>query len=64
MQTIFGDDTVSRVDIVAGQGATAAETATAIGVALTSQPYVLSSPADVATSLRSLDRRLPVDAPR
>jgi putative ABC transport system permease protein len=53
MQQLFGTPTVSRVDIVAGQGATPAEVATAIGVALTSQPYVLSSPADVAASLRS-----------
>ena len=53
MQRIFGDDTVNRVDIIVGQGATAAETADAIDVALTSQPYVLSSPADIATSLRS-----------
>ncbi|MBA2382766.1 MAG: ABC transporter permease, partial [Chloroflexi bacterium] len=53
MQRIFDDDTVSRVDIVAGEGATPAEVATAIGVGLTGQPYVLSSPADVAASLRS-----------
>ncbi len=53
MQRIFGDDTVSRVDVIAGEGATPAEVATAIGVALTSGPYVLSSPADVASSLRS-----------
>jgi putative ABC transport system permease protein len=52
MQSLFGDATVSRVDIVAGEGATPAEAAAAIGVALTSQPYVLSSPGDVATSLR------------
>jgi putative ABC transport system permease protein len=53
MQRLFGDPTVSRVDIVAGEGASPAEAATAINVALTSQPYVLSSPSDVATSLRS-----------
>ena len=53
MQRIFGDDTVSRIDIIVGEGATAAETQAAIGVALTSQPYVLSSPADLAASLRS-----------
>lgn len=53
MQRLFDDDTVSRVDIVVGEGATVAEAAAAVGVALTSQPYVLSSPADVATSLRS-----------
>ena len=53
MQRILGDDTVSRVDIVAGEGATPREVADAIGVALTSQPYVLSAPGDIATSLRS-----------
>ena len=53
MQRIFADDTVSRVDIVAGEGATPLEVAAAIGVALTRQPYVLSTPADVATSLRA-----------
>jgi putative ABC transport system permease protein len=52
MQGLFDDRTVSRVDIVAGEGATPAEAATAINVALTSQPYVLSSPSDVAASLR------------
>jgi putative ABC transport system permease protein len=53
MQRIFDDPTVSRVDLVAGEGATSAEVASAIGVALTTQPYVLSSPAEVAASLRS-----------
>ena len=53
MQRLFADDTVSRVDVIAGEGATPAEAADAIGVALTSQPYVLSSPGDVARSLRS-----------
>ena len=52
MQGLFDDPTVNRVDIVAGEGATPAEAATAIGLALTSQPYVLSSPSDVAASLR------------
>jgi putative ABC transport system permease protein len=52
MQRLFDDPTVSRVDIVAGEGATPADVATAIGIALTSQPYVLSSPADIAASLR------------
>jgi putative ABC transport system permease protein len=53
MQKLFDDPTVTRVDIVAGEGATPRDVADAIGVALTSQPYVLSSPADVAASLRS-----------
>jgi len=53
MQRIFDDPTVSRVDIVAGEGATPADVAAALGVALTTEPYVLSAPADVAASLRS-----------
>jgi putative ABC transport system permease protein len=53
VQRIFEDPTVSRVDIVTGEGATPDDVASALGVALTTQPYVLSSPADLATSLRS-----------
>ncbi|HEX3427642.1 MAG TPA: FtsX-like permease family protein [Candidatus Limnocylindrales bacterium] len=53
LQRVFEDPTVSRVDIVTGEGATPAEVAAALGVALTTQPYVLSSPADLAASLRS-----------
>ena len=53
MQDAFEDPTVNRVDVVAGEGATPDEVAAALGVALTSEPYVLSSPSDVATSLRS-----------
>ncbi|MEO5939629.1 MAG: FtsX-like permease family protein [Candidatus Limnocylindrales bacterium] len=53
MQRIFDDDTVSRVDVIAGEGASPAEVAAAIAVALTSGPYVLSAPADVAAALRS-----------
>nr|MBA2718116.1 ABC transporter permease [Chloroflexota bacterium] len=53
MQRIFGDETVSRIDVVTGQGATPAEAAVAIGLALTKRPYVLSFPNDVAASLRS-----------
>src|SRR4029079_10079710 len=53
MQRIFGDDGVSRIDVIAGQGATPDEVATAIGVARASQPYARSSPAQVAQSLRS-----------
>ena len=53
MQRLLGDDTVSRVDVLVGEGATTAETIDAIDVALTGQPYVLSSPADIAASLRS-----------
>ncbi len=53
MQRLLGDDTVSRVDVIAGEGATPENVADAIGVALTGQPYVLSSPGEIGTSLRS-----------
>jgi putative ABC transport system permease protein len=49
---IFGETGASRVDIVVGEGATPTEVAAALEVALTSEPYVLSSPRDLATSLR------------
>jgi len=49
---IFGETGASRVDIVVGEGATPTEVAAALDVALTSEPYVLSSPRDLATSLR------------
>ena len=51
-QRLLGDDSVSRVDIVAGEGATPLEVSQALEVALTTEPYVLSSPRDLATSLR------------
>ena len=53
IQRIFEDPTVNRVDIVVGEGATPTEVAAALSVALTTEPYVLSSPSDVAASLRS-----------
>ena len=49
---IFGETGASRVDIVVGEGATPAEVAAALEGDLTSEPYVLSSPRDLATSLR------------
>jgi putative ABC transport system permease protein len=52
-QRIFDNDGVSRVDILVGEGATADEVVTALEVALTAEPYVLSSPQELATSLRS-----------
>ena len=52
MQRIFGDATVSRIDVLVGEGATPAEVSEALVVALTGSPYVLSAPADVAASLR------------
>ena len=52
-QRLLGVDGVSRVDIIVGEGATPAEVTTALEVALTSEPYVLSSPQDLAASLGS-----------
>ena len=49
---IFDEPGSSRVDIVVGEGATPAEVSAALDVALTSEPYVLSSPQDLAASLR------------
>lgn len=53
IQRIFADTGVSRVDVIAGEGATTGEVASALDVALTAEPYVLSAPGDLATSLRS-----------
>jgi putative ABC transport system permease protein len=52
VRRIFGETGASRVDIVVGEGATPTEVAAALEVALTSEPYVLASPRDLATSLR------------
>jgi putative ABC transport system permease protein len=52
IQRLFGDDSVSRVDIVVGEGATPAEVEDALVLELTNEPYVLSSPRDLASSLR------------
>jgi putative ABC transport system permease protein len=51
-QRLLGEEGVSRVDIVVGEGADSLEVSDALEVALTSEPYVLSSPRDLATSLR------------
>jgi putative ABC transport system permease protein len=52
-QRLLSFDGVSRVDILVGEGATAAEVADALEVALVNEPYVLSSPQDLAASLRT-----------
>jgi putative ABC transport system permease protein len=46
-------DRVTRVDIVLAAGAPVDQVAAMIGTALTLQPYVLSRPEDIATSLRA-----------
>jgi len=51
-QRLLGEDGVSRVDIVAGEGATPDEVAVQLELAITTEPYVLFSPRDIATSLR------------
>jgi putative ABC transport system permease protein len=51
-QRLLGDEGVSRVDIVIGEGATPLEVTQALEVALTAEPYVLSSPVELASSLR------------
>jgi putative ABC transport system permease protein len=52
-QRLLGVDAVSRVDVIVGEGATQAEVVSALEVALTSEPYTLSSQQDLAASLRS-----------
>jgi putative ABC transport system permease protein len=52
-QRILSDTGVSRVDIIVGEGATPEEVSSALQVALTTEPYVLSSPQELAASLRS-----------
>jgi putative ABC transport system permease protein len=50
-QRLLGTDGVSRVDIIVGEGATPLEVTQALEVALTSEPYVLSSPEELGASL-------------
>jgi putative ABC transport system permease protein len=50
-QRLLGEEGVSRVDIVVGEGASPDEVEDALEVALTSEPYVLSSPREVASAL-------------
>jgi len=52
-QAVFQQTGVSRVDLALAEGADAATVTAALGSRLLSQPYVLSSPADLAASLRS-----------
>jgi putative ABC transport system permease protein len=52
-QLVLGDPGISRVDIIVGEGATSDEVSDALEVALTTEPYVLSSPRGLAASLRS-----------
>ena len=51
-QSVFGDDAVTRVDIGVAAGADVAAVSDALVARLLTQPYVLSTPQDIAASLR------------
>ncbi len=52
-RAVFGDTGVTRVDIGLAPGADAAAVSTALESQLTAEPYILSSPQDLAASLRA-----------
>ncbi|MBI3747110.1 MAG: ABC transporter permease [Chloroflexi bacterium] len=52
-QAVFGMRGLSRVDIGLTPGASAASVSAALGDRLTAEPYVLSSPTDIAAGLRA-----------
>jgi putative ABC transport system permease protein len=52
-QTVFGDTAVTRVDIGVTAGTDVAVVSDALESRLLTQPYVLSTPQDIAASLRS-----------
>ncbi len=52
-QVVFGTSGVSRVDIGLAQGADPAVVSSALETRLVSEPYVLSSPTDLAATLRA-----------
>lgn len=52
-QSVFGLRGLSRIDIGLAPGASAASVSAALGDRLTTEPYVLSSPADIAAGLRA-----------
>ena len=52
-QVVFGDIGLTEIDLTIGAGATADGIASALEGRLTSEPYVLSRPADLAASLRA-----------
>ena len=52
-QAVFGTSGVSRVDIGLAQGADPAVVSSALETRLVSEPYVLSSPTDLAATLRA-----------
>ena len=52
-QDAFGDGGITRVDLALQPGATAASVSAALQATLLDQPYVLSSPRDLAASMRA-----------
>jgi putative ABC transport system permease protein len=52
-QTVFGESAVSRVDIGLATGTEGAVVSAALESRILTQPYVLSTPKDIAASLRS-----------
>ena len=52
-QDAFGDGGITRVDLALEPGATAASVSAALQATLLDQPYVLSSPRDLAASMRA-----------
>jgi putative ABC transport system permease protein len=52
-QEVFGATNVTRVDIGVADGAAVSDVEAALEQSLTTQPYVLSTPADIAASLRA-----------
>ena len=52
-QAVFGSTAVTRVDIGLADGTTAATAQAALQKRLTAEPYILSTPADIAATLRS-----------
>ncbi|MFL5651666.1 MAG: FtsX-like permease family protein [Chloroflexota bacterium] len=52
-QTAFGEATVTRVDIGLADGASVAAVEHALEGTMTAEPYVLSTPADIAATLRA-----------
>ena len=52
-RSVFGLDGVSRVDVGLGAGATADAAAVELERRLTAEPYILSTPADLAATIRA-----------
>ncbi|MFP5343187.1 MAG: FtsX-like permease family protein [Candidatus Limnocylindria bacterium] len=53
LRSVFPDAGVTRVDVVLRDGASAADVTAALQASLVTEPYVLSSPRDIAASMRA-----------